>query len=312
MKLCISIACYRWMIDAHRRRDRQDYTRWGWPHPYLQTVEPPPTDEGRLDWVIERVVDLGIEGFYFHALELGDRETATAFKQKMADRDLTYCGGLSLNVAADDDEWKATEFDSAVKQLQLNEWAGARVGTLTHLQVARHNHFTMDPPLSVQMARARRNLATILPVCEEHGVVIAWENHMDYRLSDIVEVVGEIDSPWLRITMDTGNPYLFMEDSLESAKLAAKYLVVAHAKDIRLQPMDEEYEGKRFWAPVGQGDVPMEAIMHVLHDGVADPDNMLLCVETAPPPQMDPDIWVRSGIRWLRDTIPSYLNPERI
>lgn len=310
MNLSISIACYRWVIDAHRRRDRLDYSRWGWPLPYLQSIEPPKENQTRQDWMIGRVQDLGLQGFYFHALELGDRETAEAFKQKMDDRNLTYCGGLALNLAADEDEWQATEYDSAVKQMQLNAWAGARIGTLTHLQVARYNHFTTDPPVAEQLARATRNLATLLPLCEEYGMVMAWENHMDYRLRDIVGVVAEIDSPWLRITVDTGNPHLFMEDALESATLAARYTVAAHAKDIRLQPLTETYERQIFWAPVGQGDVPMKAILDVLQENAPDPENLILCIETAPPPETDPDPWVRSGIRWVRETIPSYLNAE--
>jgi sugar phosphate isomerase/epimerase len=308
----MSIACYRWLVDPHRRRDRLDYSHWGWPLPYLQTVAPPEAGQTRWDWTIERVEELGLEGFYFHALELGDRETAEAFKRSMDERDLTYCGGLALNLAAEEDEWRDTVYDYAAKQMQLNAWAGARIATLTHLEVARFNHFTADPPVAEQLRRATRNLATLLPLCEEHGIVMAWENHMDYRLRDIVAVVAEIDSPWLRITVDTGNPYLFMEDSLESATLAAKYTVAAHAKDLRLQPLTETYERQIFWAPVGQGDVPMEAIMDVLHRDAPDPDNLILCVETAPPPQIDPDPWVRSGIRWLRETIPTYLNPEKV
>ena len=311
MKLCLSIACYRWLLDAHRRRDALAYTRLGWPLPYLQTVAPLPTGVSRWDWTIDKVVALGLEGFYVHASEFRDRATAEAFRERMAARQLTYVGGLTAHVAASEEEWQAKWLPWGAEQLQLNAWAGARVATLTHFEAARYNHFTTDLPVDEQLRRAARNLKTLVPVAAEHGIVMAFENHMDYRLSEVVRVVAEVDSPWLRITLDTANPFLVLEDPLEGARLAAPYVMAAHTKDFRLQPLTETWEPQSFWAPVGQGDAPIREILALLQAQAPDPAGLPACIEIAPVPWLDPDVWVRGSAQWLRTACGAYFPHQR-
>ena len=102
---------------------------------------------------------------------------------------------------------------------------------MTHRLPSVHNHFSTDPPIDEQMARAAKHLPTLTPVAEDLGVIMAWENHMDYRVSEVAGVVDEINSPWLRITLDTSNPFPSIEDPLEGARLAARNTVAVHFKD---------------------------------------------------------------------------------
>ncbi len=65
-----------------------------------------------------------------------------------------------------------------------------------------------------------------LPAAERCGVVLGLENHWGLGLTPegVMRIVNAVKSPWLRVTMDTGN---FLEDPYDKlAKLAAKTVFV--------------------------------------------------------------------------------------
>jgi sugar phosphate isomerase/epimerase len=67
---------------------------------------------------------------------------------------------------------------------------------------------------------------TILPAAERCGVVLGLENHwgLGRTPEGVMRIVNAVDSPWLRVTMDTGN---FLEDPYDKlAQLAPKTVFV--------------------------------------------------------------------------------------
>jgi sugar phosphate isomerase/epimerase len=300
MKLGISQACYRWVVYPHMRRDRAEFLSSGLRLPYLQTLEPPSPDDPVEDWLLERVEALGVESLYVAGRTFPHRVAANRFRTKAATAGITFVGNVSFNIAASKDEWEAGEFSAALGQIWRCSWGGATVAAAVHNQAERHNHFTKDPPVGAQLDRAVANFRSLIPACAEHGIVLAWENHIDYRLAEIVQVVEEVDSPWLRINLDTANPIAVIEDPLAGAGLAAKYAVNMHLKDMRIQPATGTGEPRVTWAPLGRGHVPIAEILDLVQEEADDPVNMPVCIEVAPPPDHDPDVWVRASIDWLR------------
>lgn len=79
-------------------------------------------------------------------------------------------------------------------------------------------------------------LKFLLPDCEKYGVILCLEN-MPFRrqristTDRIVEVVKEINSPYLGICFDTGHSYVMYEDIGQSVRLTAPYLKVLHVHD---------------------------------------------------------------------------------
>ncbi len=69
-------------------------------------------------------------------------------------------------------------------------------------------------------------LSKCLPVAERCGVIMGLENHwgLGRTPEGVVRVVDAINSPWLQVTLDTGN---FLEDPYEKLeKLASKSVLV--------------------------------------------------------------------------------------
>jgi L-ribulose-5-phosphate 3-epimerase len=72
-------------------------------------------------------------------------------------------------------------------------------------------------------------LEKVLPTAEKCGVVMGLENHWGLgRLPEgVLRIVNAIDSPWLRVTLDTGN---FLEDPYDKLEELAPYTSLMQAK----------------------------------------------------------------------------------
>ncbi|BCX49686.1 hypothetical protein HAHE_35940 [Haloferula helveola] len=69
----------------------------------------------------------------------------------------------------------------------------------------------------------------IVPVAEKCGVVLGLENHWGLGVTPegILRVTRAVDSPWLKVTLDTGN---FLEDPYDRLKQLAGEAVLLQAK----------------------------------------------------------------------------------
>jgi len=73
------------------------------------------------------------------------------------------------------------------------------------------------------------SLTACLKTAERCGVVLGLENHwgLGRTPEGVLRIVKAIDSPWLRVTLDTGN---FLEDPYDKLEMLAPYAVLVQAK----------------------------------------------------------------------------------
>jgi sugar phosphate isomerase/epimerase len=93
----------------------------------------------------------------------------------------------------------------------------------------------------------------LLPAAEKYGVLLGLENHWGLgRTADgVMKIVDAIDSPWLQVTMDTGN---FLEDPYDQLAVLAPKTVYVQAKT---------YYGGGVWYSL---DLDYPRIMKMLRD----------------------------------------------
>lgn len=93
----------------------------------------------------------------------------------------------------------------------------------------------------------------IVPVAEEHGVMLGLENHwgMTRTAEGVLRIMNAVDSPWLKVLMDTGN---FLDDTYEQMEVLAPYTVFIQAKTY--------YGGGRFYTL----DLDYNRIARILRD----------------------------------------------
>jgi L-ribulose-5-phosphate 3-epimerase len=72
-------------------------------------------------------------------------------------------------------------------------------------------------------------IGRLIPKAKECGVVLGLENHWGLGLTPegVLRIVGAIDSPWLKVTLDTGN---FLEDPYDRLAKLAPHTVLLQAK----------------------------------------------------------------------------------
>jgi sugar phosphate isomerase/epimerase len=85
------------------------------------------------------------------------------------------------------------------------------------------------PPIDVCL----ENLKRIVDVSEEYGIVLALENHMDFRTADFRHFFSHIESPFFRINLDTGNHLPLFEDVIAFAREFSEKIVSCHLKGVR-------------------------------------------------------------------------------
>ena len=68
-----------------------------------------------------------------------------------------------------------------------------------------------------------------LPIAEKCGVILGLENHwgLSRTPEGLLRIINAIDSPWLRVLLDTGN---FLEEPYEKLEKCARYAVFMQAK----------------------------------------------------------------------------------
>jgi len=107
-------------------------------------------------------------------------------------------------------------------------------------------------------------LRKILPAAEHHGIVLALENHIDLTGDEMVDLMDSVDSPWLRVCLDTGNNLRLHEDPLVVAEKLAPFTQATHVKDVGVRRGDPK--DFAFWpsVPLGQGLVDIGQIIALL------------------------------------------------
>lgn len=113
-------------------------------------------------------------------------------------------------------------------------------------------------------------LKEAVKTAEEHDIVLALENHIDFTSTEVVRILDEVGSERLRVNFDTGNTLRLFEDPVEAAARLAPYTVSTHMKDIATRPKGgSPAENFTFWpsCPVGEGLIDMPGVVAALGAG---------------------------------------------
>jgi len=84
------------------------------------------------------------------------------------------------------------------------------------------------------MAQMKRSYQQILRVAEAHQIIINIEPHGYFTTHPdrMEEMLGFVDSPWLRLNMDTGNTFIAGQDPVDFLKRFLDKVSHVHVKDV--------------------------------------------------------------------------------
>lgn len=128
---------------------------------------------------------------------------------------------------------------------------GAGVVRMVMLGGRRYEVFDKADDYPAFARRAEEALERAAPVAEQHRVVLAVENHKDFRLDELLALLKRLASEWIGVCLDTGNNLALLDDPLAVVEALAPYTRTVHLKDIGVE---ESADGFRMAeVPLGQG-----------------------------------------------------------
>jgi sugar phosphate isomerase/epimerase len=175
-------------------------------------------------------------------MENEDDSYLQSIKRQAFVNGLTLCGmSTHQGFVTPDPEERQRNVDRTIHQVELAYKLGiptirvntGRWGTSSSFDELMANR-GIEPPLDGYTDEdgypwVIESLQACLPTAEQCGVVLGLENHWGLgRTPDgVLRIVEAIDSPWLQVTLDTGN---FLEDPYAKLEMLAPKTVLVQAK----------------------------------------------------------------------------------
>jgi sugar phosphate isomerase/epimerase len=235
-------------------------------HRYFGEIYPDQRDPGTrwtfLDFV-NRASQLGVDGVslescFFPGLDEGFlAEVKGVLDERGLERVLAWGHPDGLEGGRNEKAWR--EMNSLIPKAHA---MGAGIMRMVASSLTFRNE-----PHGPQIEAVVKMLKESARIAEDHGVVLAIENHIDYTSGEIRQILERVGSPALKVNFDTGNALRMMEDPAAAARSLGPHIVAVHAKDMEACRHVSPEEWCFFSSvPVGTGLIDMPGVIRALKD----------------------------------------------
>lgn len=112
------------------------------------------------------------------------------------------------------------------------------------------------------LERAANDLKKLVPILKKYRIKIALENHEFETSDEIIKIIKEVDSVWVKVTCDIGNGMMTWEDPIDTVKKLAPYAHTTHFKDHIIVQDGDEY--RVCGVPIGEGNINVDECFRIL------------------------------------------------
>lgn len=146
-------------------------------------------------------------------------------------------------------------------------------------------------------------LAAAVPLLKDAGLTLALENHSNFTSTEMLEIIGNVDSNRVRIYLDVANPWPVHEDVVEAVARIAPLSVAVDVKDLYVESRwaSNRWHRKGFdviYTWPGVGILPWQRIWHAL--GANLPAIAIPLVIEGLSEDEDPQAGVRECVAFMR------------
>lgn len=172
-----------------------------------------------------------------------EQSEMTPLRKKADEYGMFIEGSISLPKNKDDVE----RFD---KEVQTATYAGVNYFRTVMLSGRRYEYFDSMKQYEEFKNESYHWLELAEPICAKHKVHVCFENHKDWRIPEMLDILKRIDSEWIGACVDTGNNISLLEMPMDFIEAFAPYAHGCHLKDAGY----EEYEDGFLLADCALGD----------------------------------------------------------
>lgn len=261
-----------------------------------------------VDRVLGEMADLGLTETEFGA----DGWLPTELDQSLAALErhgLSAIGGFVPLILHDPDRWPETE---ATARAIVERFAGAGAHTFVTCVVADED-WTRPTLSDEEWDTMAANLGRVDAICSEHGLTQVLHPHVDALIERVEEVDRILAATDVKLCLDTGHLAIGGAQLDDFTKRWVDRVAHVHAKDVRMDVAARLNAGELtlmravqagVFAPLGTGDVPLEAAFTVLeqhgYDGWYVIEQDVAITDEVPAPHTGPYENFAISLAWLR------------
>lgn len=181
-------------------------------------------------------------------VQVGVKDWTVDFVKKVRDKREKLGLYLEGSIGLPKKPEEVAAFEQEVKNARE---AGARV--LRAVSLGGRRYETLQTYEAFQAFRKNALVALQLaePVLHKQKIKLGVENHKDWRAPELAEVLKQLGSEWVGVTLDFGNSIALMEDPMEVVQTLAPYVVSTHVKDMAVEEYPDGFLLSE--VPLGQG-----------------------------------------------------------
>ncbi|MBM3187983.1 MAG: sugar phosphate isomerase/epimerase [Chloroflexi bacterium] len=218
---------------------------------------------------VDKLLEYRLEGmqYFSQAVRELDADTRREFTRRMAEHGL-YLELTGAGVNPGKSGKSIAEMVEPWKPLfaLANEVGATILNTCFGLLKER----TFDSPtLQEQIALTTEVLTRLAPIAAAHDVTVTMELHVDLTSKELARIIADVNSPYVRVNLDTANALGLLEDPVEAATTLKPYIYSTHYKDSCIYLTDEGYNWQG-GAPLGMGLAELPTVTQILYEAKPD------------------------------------------
>lgn len=268
------------------------------------------SDDEDARWRVNRAVELRLDAIQVPLLSHDE-----AYLKRF--RDVAGEAGIELETAMGSDfvsraSLSTDELAPFIATIRAAQTMEMRILRVAGAYTTRGRFF--PPSVHEQLDHYATNLRLLTPYAEDAGILLAVENHCDFRGVEIAQVIEQTGSSAMRAALDTGNGFITYNDPLDDARALAPYAVTTHFKDMRIDTSGGHPPWPLYGSVLGQGHVDLDAAVQLLATQSPDPARLRLLLEwwRLPPGQeMTFEEWYTQGFAYVRERFAAHLTERQ-
>lgn len=127
------------------------------------------------------------------------------------------------------------------KEILLAKEAGAQVIRTVCLSGRRYENFKTEAEWEIFKANSIKSIQLAEPIVRKHRLKLAIENHKDWMAAELAELIENLGSEWVGVTLDFGNNISLLEEPMEVIRTLAPYAFSTHVKDMGVKSYEKGF-----------------------------------------------------------------------